>query len=192
MTSSRAQWTYELPSATGDSVWLEDYLVYDKDGEPAGTVFAVLEHEGQRWLGIERDHLPGWSDRRAVPFEAIGETDHDNHSVHLALPAEAIEHGLQLDPKAGIERGGTARRVTDVPAEQLPPRRAPSARAAVDSTPIVASQLPALVGVLALLAVFVFWARATRRTRCRTSPSRACSSRSRPSSATARSGRIAD
>jgi hypothetical protein len=157
MTSSRADWTYELPPATGDSVWLEDYLVYDVDGEPAGTVFAVLEHEGRRWLGIERDHLPGWSDRRAVPFAAIGETDHDNHAVHLALPAEAIEQGLELDPKAGVEQGGTAGRVTDVPDEELPPRRAPRPRAAVDGTAIVAAQVPALIGMLALLAVFVFW-----------------------------------
>lgn len=65
---SRAEWTYELPPATGDSVWLEDYLVYDSTGAPAGKVFAVLEHEGRRWLGVE-----------------IG---HEHLAVHLGLSAE--------------------------------------------------------------------------------------------------------
>lgn len=150
MAPSRAEWTYELPPAAGDTVWLEDYLVYDRDGEPAGRIFAVLEYEGRRWLGIERDHLPGWSDRRAVPYESIGETDHRNLAVHLALSAEEIENGLELDPKAGVEQGGAARRVTgDVGA------RGAIGREATLAAPVAV--LASLIGMLALLAVFIFW-----------------------------------
>jgi hypothetical protein len=46
------------PAGTGDSVWLEDYLVYDRGGEPAGTVFAVLEHDG---AALARDRAPAAS-----------------------------------------------------------------------------------------------------------------------------------
>lgn len=160
MAPSRADWTYELPPAAGDSVWLEEYLLYDREGEPAGKVFAVLEHEGWRWLGIERHHLPGRSDRRAVPFDAIRETDHENLAVHLALSAEEIEDALELDPKAGVEQGGTARRVTDVPSSELPRRRESRTRRPVRGAASVAAPvavLASVVGMLALLAVFVFW-----------------------------------
>jgi hypothetical protein len=157
MAPSRAEWTYELPPVTGDSVWLEEYLVYDRSGEPAGKVFAVLEHDGRRWLGIERDHLPGWSDRRAVPFEAIRETDHENLAVHLGLSAEEIENALELDPKAGFEQGGAARRITDVPPAELPRQRDAGAPGPVDRVTVLLAPLAAVVGMLALLAVFIFW-----------------------------------
>lgn len=157
MAPARAEWTYELPPVTGDSVWLEEYLVYDRDGEPAGKVFAVLEHEGRRWLGIERNHMPGRSDRRAVPYEAIRETDHENLAVHLGLSAEEIEHALQLDPDAGVEQGGAARRITDVPRTELPPQRDAGAPGPVDSGLVILAPLTAMVGMLALLAVFIFW-----------------------------------
>ena len=154
---TRADWTYELPPMAGDSVWLEEYLVYDRDGEPAGKVFAVLEHEGRRWLGIEREHLPGRHDRRVVPFEAIRETDHENLAVHLALSGEEIEDAPALDPGKGVEQGGAARRITRVPQSELPPRRGPGAPGPVDRATILAAPLAALFGTLALLAVFVFW-----------------------------------
>jgi hypothetical protein len=101
---ARANWTYELPPVTGDSVWLEEYLVYDRDGDPAGKVFAVLEHEGRRWVGIERQHLPALHDRRVVPFEDAAETDHENLAVHLTLSAEEVEQALELDPGKGVEQ----------------------------------------------------------------------------------------
>lgn len=154
---TRADWTYELPPVTGDSVWLEEYLVYDRDGEPAGKVFAVLEHEGRRWLGIEREHLPGRHDRRVVPYETIRETDHENLALHLALSAEEVAEALELDPEKGVEQGGAARRVATVPRSELPPRHDAGAPGPVDRTVTLAAPLVALFGTLALLGVFVFW-----------------------------------
>ena len=154
---TRADWTYELPPVTGDSVWLEEYLVYDREGEPAGKVFAVLEHEGRRWLGIEREHLPGRHDRRVVPFESIRETDHENRAVHLSLPEEDIAGALELDPAKGVEQGGAARRVTEVPRAELPARHDAGAPGPVDRAVTIVAPVAALFGTLALLAVFVFW-----------------------------------
>ena len=96
---TRADWTYELPSAPGDSVCLEDYLVYDSEGWPVGRAFAVLAREGIRWLGIEREPLPTRSDRRVVPFEEIDEIDHENVAVHLVLGPDDIEDARELDPR---------------------------------------------------------------------------------------------
>ena len=154
---TRVDWTYELPPVTGDSVWLEEYLVYDRDGEPAGKVFAVLEHGDRRWLGIEREHLPGRHDRRVVPYEAIRKTDHENLAVHLDLGAEDVDSALELDPAKGVEQGGAAQRITSVPASELPPRRDAGAPGPVDRGVVIAAPLAALFGTLALLAVFVFW-----------------------------------
>jgi SAM-dependent methyltransferase len=128
----RVDWTYELPPVTGDSVWLEEYLVYDRDGAPVGRVFAVLEHEGRRWLGVEREPLPTRHDRRAVPSEAIEETDHENMAVHLALEPDKIEDALQLDAGKGVEQGGEAQRVTSIPRAELPRRQDPGAVGPVD------------------------------------------------------------
>jgi hypothetical protein len=154
---ARADWTYELPPVTGDSVWLEEYLVYDRSGEPVGKVFAVLEHEGRRWLGVEREHLPGRHDRRVVPFAEVRETDHENLAIHLALAAEDMDEALELDPGKGLEQGGAARRITTVPREELPPRHDAGAPGPVDRAATFAAPLAALFGTLALLAVFVFW-----------------------------------
>jgi len=154
---ARADWTYELPPVTGDSVWLEEYLVYDRDGEPAGKVFAVLEHEGRRWLGIEREHLPARRDRRVVPFDAIRETEHENLAVYLSLSGEEIEDALELDPGKGVEQGGAAKRVTDVPQAELPPRRDAGAPGPVDRAVTIVAPTAALFGTLALLGVFTFW-----------------------------------
>lgn len=154
---TRAEWTYELPPVTGDSVWLEEYLVYGRDGEPVGKVFAVLEHAGRRWLGIEREHLPGRHDRRVVPFGAIRETDHENLAVHLALSGAEVDRAVKLDPGKGVEQGGAARRVTDVPRSELPPRHDAGAPGPVDRAAVFVAGAAALFGTLALLAVFVFW-----------------------------------
>lgn len=154
---TRADWTYELPPATGDSVWLEEYLVYDRDGAPVGKVFAVLEHEGRRWLGIEREHLPTRHDRRAVPFDAIEDLDHENLAVHLSLPAEQLDDVLELDPAKGVEQGGAARRIVDVPPGERPPARDAGAPGPIDRVTTLAAVVLALFGTLALLAVFIFW-----------------------------------
>jgi hypothetical protein len=154
---ARADWTYELPPVTGDSVWLEEYLVYDRDGQPVGKVFAVLEHEGRRWLGIEREHLPRRHDRRVVPFQEIHETDHENLAVHLSLSTAEVDAALELDPGKGVEQGGAARRVTEVPRAELPPRHDAGAPGPVDRLVTFAGPISALFGTLALLGVFVFW-----------------------------------
>ncbi len=154
---TRADWTYELPPVTGDSVWLEEYLVYDRDGEPAGKVFAVLDHGGERFLGVEREHLPLRHDRRAIPFSAVGEVDHDNLVVHVTLSAAEIEDALELDPGKGVEQGGEARRVVDVPRDQIPRAQDASGRGPVDRPIVLAAPIVALFATLALLGVFVFW-----------------------------------
>jgi hypothetical protein len=154
---ARADWTYELPPVTGDSVWLEEYLVYDCDGEPAGKVFAVLERDGQQWLGIEREHFPFVHDRRVVPFDEIRETDHENLAVHLALNTDEIESALELDPDKGVEQGGAARRVVDVPPAELPRLRDAGAPGPVDRVVTLAAPLCVLFATISLLAVFIFW-----------------------------------
>jgi hypothetical protein len=154
---TRADWTYELPPVTGDSVWLEEYLVYDRDGAPVGKVFAVLEHEGRRWLGIEREPLPMRHDRRALPFDAIEDLDHENLAVHLSLPADQLDDALELDPAKGVEQGGAARRIVEVPAGEQPPALDVGAAGPVDRGTALAAALVALIGLVALLAVFVFW-----------------------------------
>jgi hypothetical protein len=161
---ARADWTYELPPATGDSVWLEEYLVYDADGSSVGRVFAVLEHEGRRWLGVEREPLPTRHDRRAVPFGAIAELDHENTAVHLTLGPDEIEETLELDPENGMEQGGEARRVTSIRLVELPPRPDRSGRAPVDRGLVLGAGLLALFGVLGLWAVFVLWGTGTAST----------------------------
>ena len=154
---TRAEWTYELPPVTGDSVWLEEYLVYDREGSPAGKVFAVLEHQGRGWLGIEREHLPARHDRRAVPYDAVAEVDHENLAVHLSLTGAELDGALELDPAKGIEQGGAARRVTRVPPSQLPRSRDAGAAGPVDREISLLAPIVALLGTVALLGVFVFW-----------------------------------
>lgn len=154
---ARADWTYELPPGTGDSVWLEEYLVYDRDGEPGGKVFAVLEHAGRRWLGIERSHLPARHDRRAIPYDAVERVDHDNLAVHLSLGAEQLDRSLELDPAQGVEQGGEARRVVEVPPAELPRPRDAGAPGPVDRLVASVATIAGLFGTLALLAVFTFW-----------------------------------
>jgi hypothetical protein len=154
---TRADWTYELPPATGDSVWLEEYLVYDRDGAPVGQVLAVLEHGERRWLVVERANVPGLHDRRAVPFDGIADVDHENLAVHLSLPREQLDQALELDPSKGVEQGGAARRVVDVPPEEQPPALDAGAAGPVDRATTLLGPILALFGTVALLAVFVFW-----------------------------------
>ncbi len=154
---TRADWTYELPPPAGDTVWLEGYLVYDRDGQPAGQVFAVLEHDGQRWLGVERQHLPGRHDRRVVRFEDVRETDHENLVVHLALSAEEIDDALELDPDRGVKHGGAARRITLPPVGDPPLLHDADDPGPVDSLGYLGGPIAAVLGLLSLLAVFVFW-----------------------------------
>jgi hypothetical protein len=159
---ARAEWTYELPPATGDRIWLEEYLVYDRDGTSVGRVFAVLEHVGRRWLGVEREPLPTRHDRRAVAFEAIAELDHENTAVHLTLGPDEIEETLELDPGNGVEQGAEAQRVTRIRLVEPPLR--PSPREPVDQGLLLGAGLLALFGLLALWAVFVLWGTSTAST----------------------------
>jgi hypothetical protein len=152
-----ADWTYDVPPLAGDSVWLEQYIVYDRDGEPVGKVFAVLERESRQWLGIEREQLPGRHDRRVVPFETVGETDREKLCVHLTLAAADVDGALELDPDKAVKQGGEARRITDVPRAELPLTHDAGARGPTDRVALMLAPLAALVGTLALLAVFIFW-----------------------------------
>jgi len=137
---THADRTSELPRGTGDGIWLEEYLVYDREGFPVGRVFAVLEHEGRGWLGVEREPLPTRHDRRAVPFEQIGEIDHENVAVHLMLDTDEIESAIQLAPGS------------ETLPDELPPRRDPG------RSLLPAATLMVVLALLALWAVFVLWA----------------------------------
>ena len=154
---ARADWTYELPPVTGDSVWLEEYLVYDRDGAPAGKVFAVLERDGECYLGIEREHLPLAHDRRAVPLDAVAGTDHENLALHLSLSAEELDRALELDPGRGVEQGGDATRISDVPRAAVPPPRDAGAPGPVDRPQIVVAPLILICGLVTLLGAIALY-----------------------------------
>lgn len=154
---ARADWTYELPPATGDAVWLEEYLAYDADGEPAGKVFAVLDHGGRRYLGIEREHLPLRHDRRAVPFEAVRDVDHEHLAVHLSLSGGALDEALELDPGRGVEQGGEARRVAETPPGETPPARDAGAPGPVDRPEVIVSAILLLCSVMTLFGAIALY-----------------------------------
>lgn len=124
---ARADWTYEVPPFGSDAVWLEDYHVLDADGQPAGRVFAVLERDGQLYLGIDRSQLPLRHHRHAVPFDELEAVDHERAAVRLKLGADAVEQTPELDPDKAVEGGDAeARRVTEPPGDLLPPPAPPT------------------------------------------------------------------
>jgi hypothetical protein len=146
----RADWTYEVPPLGSGTIWVEEYLVYDAEGEPVGKVFAVLEHDGQLFLGIEREQLPLKHHRHAIPFDAIDEIDDEHAAIHLNLRT------LELDPDKNIEGGpADATRVTEVPPEHVPPATppAPAVTGPVDRPPSYLSSLLVRGAGVALLAV---------------------------------------
>ncbi|HET7568087.1 MAG TPA: hypothetical protein VFJ91_08865 [Gaiellaceae bacterium] len=153
----RADWTYELPPVTGDAVWLEEYLVYDRDGEAAGKIFAVLEHAGRRWLGIEREPWPVRHDRRAVLYEKIVEVDHENHAVHLSLDARELDESLELPAEKGVEQGGSARRVVDVPPDAMPRARDAGEPGPVDRPRVVVAPMLLISGTLTLMGAIALF-----------------------------------
>lgn len=153
----RAEWTYEVPPFGNGAVWLEEHLVYDAEGEPLGKVFAVLEHDGQLLLGIERGHLPLRHHRHAVPFDAVDEIDHEKAAIHLKLRGDEVElRTPELDPDKAAEGGpAEARRVTDPPPELIPPPAPPTpvVTGPVDRPVTYLSALLVRVAGVALLAV---------------------------------------
>ncbi len=40
----------------------------------------MLDRAGERFLGVEREHLPLGHDRRAIPFAAVGAIDQSTSS----------------------------------------------------------------------------------------------------------------
>jgi hypothetical protein len=68
-----------------------------------------------------------------------------------------VEEALGLDPGDGVEQGGQAQRVRTVPPGELPPPQDPATPGPVDRGLAVAAPALALLAVLSLWAVFVFW-----------------------------------
>jgi hypothetical protein len=123
---ARADFSYEVRKLATDPVWVEDYVVRAGDGEPVGTVAAVLERNGERLLVVERGLVPVAQDRRVVPFRDVETVDHDALAVWLRHDEEAfLEHALELDPGRAVEEGAAeATRLREAPPELIPPPRA--------------------------------------------------------------------
>ena len=124
---------------------------------PPEEVPAARERSGRIQAGPAGRAIVGRHDRRVVPSESIRETDHENLAVYLSLSVGEVESALELDPAKGVEQGGAARRLTEVPRAELPPRHDAGAPGPVDRAVTIVAPVAALVGTLALLAVFVFW-----------------------------------
>lgn len=121
----KVEFTYEVRSLPQDPVGIEDYVVRDREGEPVGTVAAVLERPGgERLLVVEAGVPPLHRLARAVRWDAIDRVDHDAVAVWLTLDEGAFEReALELDPDRAVEEGedgADARRVQEPRAGRVP------------------------------------------------------------------------
>ena len=145
----REFWTYEVPPVGSDASGLEDYLVETSEGNPAGKVVAVLEHDGERFIafdgGLGRK-------RRAVRWSAVRDVDHDALTVYLTLDDSALDQALELDRNDKVEGGeAEAVRVTQLPSElarPASPERGPTDRPTYAGA--IALFALGLIGLLAL------------------------------------------
>ncbi len=149
---ARADWTYEVAPAGADSAGLEGYVVETSSGDAVGTVRAVLRRDDEVYLAVT-EGSPLGRDTRAVPWSDVGEVEHDALTVRLAVPREAFDGALELDPDRAVEGGrADAVRLTDLPAE-LRPSESPEAHGPSDRPPYLASLGLGLAGVFSVLAL---------------------------------------
>lgn len=112
----KADFSYEVRKLPVDPAGIEDYVVRGRDGEPLGTVAAVLERDGgERLLVVEGGVPPVKAVRRAVHWSLVERIDHDAVAVWLTLDAAELERqALELDPDRAVEEGeAEARRVVE-------------------------------------------------------------------------------
>lgn len=152
---ARADWTYEVPAAGSSAAGLEDYAVEGSDGEFVGKVVAVLQHEDDVLLAVERGAPPVRRDRRAISWAAVVAIDHAGPLVRLGMPAAQVEAALELDPDKAIENGrAQAARLTSLPTE-LAPSSAPATPGPVDRPTYAAAVVLGLLGAFSALVVVV-------------------------------------
>jgi hypothetical protein len=77
--------------------------------------------------------------------------------VRLSLANAELDDALELDPDKGVEQGGEARRIAEVPAGEVPAAAPPGRSGPTDRTVALGAPLVALVATIALLGVMVFW-----------------------------------
>ena len=63
----KAEFTYEVRKLPTEPVWIEDYVVRTRDGDPVGTVGGVLERRGEQLL-VERGIVPAAHDPRVLAW----------------------------------------------------------------------------------------------------------------------------
>ena len=119
---AKADFTYELRHLPEESVGLEDYVVRAASGDPLGTVAGVLERDGERMLAVESGAPPLAHKRRVVPWDDVGEVDHEALAVWLRLDEAGFERSLELDPAGARDASEEpeARRLTDLPPDLSP------------------------------------------------------------------------
>jgi hypothetical protein len=152
----RADWTFEIPPATADAAGIEDYEVESAVAEPLGKVKTLLRRDGELFLALEAGAPPLVQRIRAVPWDEIGEIDHDSLTVRLLVRADELHRYPVLDADRAIEGGDAeAVRVTEVPDEEHR-TVSPDDPGPVDSPSYLAALITGLLGAFtALLAVVV-------------------------------------
>jgi hypothetical protein len=149
-----ADWTFEIPPATADAAGIEDYEVESAVAEPLGKVKTLLRRDDELFLALEAGVPPLVQRIRAVPWDEIGEIDHDSLTVRLLARADELHRYPVLDAGRAVEGGeAEAVRVTEVPAGQ-PRTVSPDEPGPVDRPSYLAALVAGLLGVFtALLAV---------------------------------------
>ncbi len=151
-----ADWTFEIPPAMADAAGIEDYEVESAVAEPLGKVKTLLRHDDELFLALEAGAPPLVQRIRAVPWDEIGEIDHDSLTVRLLARADELHRYPVLDVDRAVEGGeAEAVRVTDIPDDQ-PRTISPDEPGPVDRPSYLAALVAGLLGVFtALLAVVV-------------------------------------
>ena len=151
---AKAEWTYQVAPAGAPTAGLEEYVVEASSGEHVGTVVALLDRRGERFIVVECGDPPVRHDVRAVPWADVAGVDHDSLTVRLQLSEAAVADALELDPAKGVEDGDAdARRVTELPPELRRPGPTGDAAGPVDRAAIGGALGLGAAGLLALLSV---------------------------------------
>jgi hypothetical protein len=150
-----ADWTFEIPPAAADAAGIEDYKVESAVAEPLGKVKTLLRRDNELYLALEAGIPPLVQRIRAVPWDEIGEIDHDSLTVRLLARADELHRYPVLDAGRAVEGGDAeAVRVTEVPDEPIPV--SPDEPGPVDRPSYLAALVAGLLGAFTtLLAVVV-------------------------------------
>jgi hypothetical protein len=136
MAATEVEWTYQTPPVGADSSGLEEYLVYDANGDTVGKVVTLLRHDDDLFVAVDRGVPPATHDRWAIPLRQVASIDHDALAVHLAGSPDGALH-LRND-RAVQNEDADATRVDQLPTELLPPPSTPHAVAGPEERPYAA------------------------------------------------------